>query len=173
MKPTACVLLLIVSISGTAGCVSKPTLKMFQIDAAPCYDRSVQAQTSVVDTHLHFRPFGGPAVPFEEVVSYLKKAGVLFATIYGIGQMLPSSSSCTYYLECPGTPVTPTLKNDFVNAANYIFHDLSSFVTCIMADNQAWLTSGWASRSWRSSPVTTATPTERYIRSSSNSPFMS
>ena len=78
MKPTACVLLLIVSVSGTAGCVSKPTLKMFQIDAAPCYDRSVQAQTSIVDTHLHFRPFGGPAVPFEEVVSYLKKASVLF-----------------------------------------------------------------------------------------------
>ncbi len=95
---------------------------MFQIDAAPCYDRSVQAQTSIVDTHLHFRPFGGPAVPFEEAVSYLKKAGVLFATIYGIGQMLPSSSSCTYYLECPGTPVTPTLKNDFVNAANYIMN---------------------------------------------------
>ncbi len=122
MKPTACVLLLIVSVSGTAGCVSKPTLKMFQIDAAPCYDRSVQPQTSVVDTHLHFRPFGGPAVPFEEVVSYLKEAGVLFANIYGIGQMLPSSSPCTYYLECPGTPVTPTLKNDFVNAANYIMN---------------------------------------------------
>ena len=34
--------------------------------------------------------------------------------------MLPASSSCTYYLDCPGTPVTPTLKNDFVNAANVV-----------------------------------------------------
>ena len=33
--------------------------------------------------------------------------------------MLPIESSCTYYLDCPGTPVIPTLKNDFVNAANY------------------------------------------------------
>ena len=74
----------------------------------------------MVDTHLHFRPFGGPAVPFEEVVEYLERTGVLFANVYGIGQMLPASSSCTYYLDCPGTPVTPTLKNDFVNAANVL-----------------------------------------------------
>ena len=93
---------------------------MFLTDAAPCYDRSVQPQTAVVDAHLHFRPFGGPAIPFEEMASYLEETGVLFANIYGIGQMLPPASSCTYYLDCPGTPVTPTLKNDFVNAANYI-----------------------------------------------------
>jgi hypothetical protein len=34
--------------------------------------------------------------------------------------MLPVTSSCTYYLDCPGTLVTPTLKNDFVNAADYV-----------------------------------------------------
>ena len=113
-------LLLVFSALGLAGCVSKPTLEMFQTDEPPCYDRSVQPQTAVVDAHLHFRPFGGPAIPFKEVVSYLEQTGVLFANVYGIGQMLPPASSCTYYLDCPGTPVTPTLKNDFVNAANYI-----------------------------------------------------
>ena len=51
-------------------------------------------------------------------MQYLEATGVLFANVYGIGQMLPASSSCTYYLDCPGTPVTPTLRNDFVNAAN-------------------------------------------------------
>ena len=112
--------LLVLSALGLAGCVTKPTLDMFLTDAAPCYDRSVQPQTAVVDAHLHFRPFGGPAIPFEEMASYLEETGVLFANIYGIGQMLPPASSCTYYLDCPGTPVTPTLKNDFVNAANYI-----------------------------------------------------
>ena len=96
------------------------TLDAFQTVAAPCYDRSVQPQTAVVDSHLHFRPFGGPAVAFEEVVGYLAATGVLFANVYGIGQMLPASSSCTYYLDCPGTLVTPTLKNDFVNAANVV-----------------------------------------------------
>ena len=113
-------LLLVLCGAGFAGCVSKPTLEMFRSDDPPCYDRSSQPQTSVVDTHLHFRPFGGPAVPFEEIVSYLEDTGVLFANVYGIGQMLPVASSCTYYLDCPGTPVTPTLKNDFLNAADYV-----------------------------------------------------
>ena len=55
-----------------------------------------------VDAHLHFRPFGGHALPFEEVVSYLEKTGVRFVNIYGIGQMLPVSSTCTYYLGLSG-----------------------------------------------------------------------
>ena len=117
---TSCVLLVLFGASGIAGGASMPTLETFQTDDAACYDRSVQPQTSVVDAHLHFRPFGGPALPFEEVVSYLEETGMLFVNMYGIGQMLPVSSSCTYYLDCPGTPVTPTLKNDFVNAANYV-----------------------------------------------------
>ena len=87
---------------------------------APCFDRNARPYTAVVDSHLHFRPFGGPARPFSEVVQYLEDTGVLFANMYGIGQMLPVDSSCTYYLDCIGTPVTPTLKNDFFNALNYV-----------------------------------------------------
>ncbi len=96
------------------------TLDAFRADGTACYDRSVQPQTTIVDSHIHFRPFGGPAVPFEEIVRYLEATGVLFANVYGIGQMLPASSSCTYYLDCPGTPLAPTLRNDFVNAANAV-----------------------------------------------------
>ena len=114
------VLLLGVSVAGLAGCLSKPMLETFQSDDPPCYDRVVQPQTPVVDTHVHFRPFGGPAIPFEEMVSYFEETGVLFATINGIGQMLPTGSPCTYYLDCPGTAVTPTLKNDFANATDYL-----------------------------------------------------
>ena len=102
------------------GARSKLALDAFRTPDAPCYDRSAQPQTAVVDTHVHFRPFGGPAVPFEEILEYFEATGVLFANVYGIGQMLPASSSCTYYLDCPGTPVTPTLKNDFFNAANVV-----------------------------------------------------
>jgi len=96
------------------------TLDAFRGDGAACYDRSTRPQTTVVDSHIHFRPFGGPAVPFEEIVQYLEATGVLFANVYGIGQMLPASSPCTYYLDCPGTPLAPTLRNDFVNAANAV-----------------------------------------------------
>lgn len=86
--------------------------------AAACFDRETQPHTSVVDAHVHFRPFNGPAVPFAELVGYLEDAGVRFATVMGIGQVLPASSSCNYYLDCPGTPVAPSFRNDFVNAAN-------------------------------------------------------
>ncbi len=118
MRRVSSLLLLTLIATGISGCDPKPTLEMFRSGDQPCYDRSTQAQTAVVDSHIHFRPFGGPAIPFEEVVSYLEETGVLFANVYGIGQMLPVTSSCTYYLDCPGTPVAPTLKNDFINAAS-------------------------------------------------------
>lgn len=84
--------------------------------ARACYDRAKQPYTSVVDGHLHFRPFGGRAIPFEEVTGYLQKSGVHYANMFGIGQVLPSDSDCTYYLDCPGTPVRPRMRNDFANA---------------------------------------------------------
>ena len=96
------------------------TLDAFQGEGAACYDRASQPYTAVVDSHLHFRPFGGPALPFDEVVQYLENTGVRFANVYGIGQMLPVNSDCTYYLDCVGTLVSPTMKNDFVNAMNFL-----------------------------------------------------
>ena len=120
LPTTWLVLLLLLGVSGFASDTPRPTLEMFRTGGAPCYDRSAQPQTSVVDAHLHFRPFGGRAIPFREVVSYLERTGVLFVNVYGIGQRVPVGSSCTYYLDCPGTPVRPTLTNDFDNAADYV-----------------------------------------------------
>ncbi len=120
MKSVSLRLLIILGVSGTASCAAGLTLDSFRTVDAPCYDRSAEPETPAVDTHVHFRPFGGPAVPFEELVRYLEETGVLFANVYGIGQMLPVASPCTYYLDCPGTPVRPTLKNDFVNAASVV-----------------------------------------------------
>ena len=113
-------LLLLSAAPGFAGEPPKPTLEMFQTEDATCYDRSAQPQTSVVDTHVHLRPFGGPAIPFREMVTYLERTGVLFVNIAGIGQRVPVGSPCTYYLDCPGTPVRPGLTNDFDNAADYV-----------------------------------------------------
>ncbi len=113
----ACVLLAgAVGACASGGPVSSPGTA--RSVASTCFDRETQPHTSVVDAHVHFRPFNGPAVPFAELVRYLEEAGVRFATVMGIGQVLPASSSCTYYLDCPGTPVVPSLRNDFVNAAN-------------------------------------------------------
>ena len=118
-------LLLASGMFGLSGCIAQPAPLLSLTDFQPgnaqgCYDRRAQPQTAVLDAHLHFRPFGGSAIPFEEIVGYLERTGVLFVNVMGIGQTLPVSSPCTYYLNCPGTPAKPSLKNDFVNAANLV-----------------------------------------------------
>ncbi len=57
---------------------------------------------------------------YADVNEYLRQTGVLFANMYGIGQTLPDASGCTYYLDCPGEPVTPSIKHDFSNAADFV-----------------------------------------------------
>ena len=94
------------------------TPEMFQPGFDGCYDRAKEPYTFVVDAHNHFRPFGGEAVPFEEMLEYLQLNEVFFVNIYGIGQKLPPDSACVYYLDCVGEPVTPSMSNDFVNADN-------------------------------------------------------
>jgi hypothetical protein len=96
------------------------TLSMFEPgEDQACYDRNLMPSTFVVDSHNHFRPFGGKARPFGEVLRYMEDSGVLFANVYGIGQSLPYNSPCTYYLNCIGTPALPSMKNDIINANNY------------------------------------------------------
>ena len=108
------------AVALVAGCASHLALDAFREESTLCYDRGRQPQTAVVDAHLHFRPFGGPALRFDEVVSYLERTGVRFVTVMGIGQTLPADSSCTYPRLCPGTAVQPTLRNDFANAAAFV-----------------------------------------------------
>ncbi len=93
--------------------------EMFSLDYDGCYDRPTEDNNSfVVDSHIHFQPFGGKAIPFDEMLGFLQKEGIYFANVYGIGQKLPADSPCGYYLDCPGTTVTPSITNDFVNASN-------------------------------------------------------
>jgi len=108
-------------------CVGKPiqgdlTLEHFRPGSATTlfYDRAHRPQTAVVDMHLHSRPFGGAAVPFPELVSWLQRAGTLFAVLYGIGQRLPPTGNCSYYLDCPGTEVAASTTNDYINAQNVV-----------------------------------------------------
>ena len=115
---TFTIMISIFLVSGCAG-TNKRDLASFSQNSA-CYNRQNEPYTFAVDAHIHFRPFGGPAVPFSELNDYFNKTGVLFVNIFGLGQRLPIDSSCTYYLDCPGVPVVPSIKNDFSNAANYL-----------------------------------------------------
>tara|TARA_R110001599_G_scaffold119741_4_gene290289 strand:- start:539 stop:1729 length:1191 start_codon:yes stop_codon:yes gene_type:complete len=80
-----------------------------------CFDRSSETYTPVVDAHFHPRPFGGPAIPPQELFGYFDQLGVRFVNYFGIGQILEMDSGCTYYLDCPGVRAMPSIKNDFVN----------------------------------------------------------
>ncbi|MGE5696598.1 MAG: amidohydrolase family protein, partial [Candidatus Sericytochromatia bacterium] len=85
-----------------------------------CFDRATQPYTSVVDSHFHLRPFGGPGIPLTEMGDYWTATGVRYVNLYGIGQILPVDAPCTYYLDCPGTPVSSSMKNDFENAHDVV-----------------------------------------------------
>jgi len=87
---------------------------------APCFNREKEPFTAVVDAHFHPRPFGGPAIPPAELFKYFDESGVRFVNYFGIGQILDLNSGCTYYLDCPGVPALPSIKNDFVNGMEVV-----------------------------------------------------
>jgi hypothetical protein len=98
------------------------TLANFKSTNSDCFDRRSRPNLPVVDGHLHLRPFGGPPIPFHDLLAMVRRSGVLLVAGYGIGQRLPVDSPCTYYLDCPGVPVLPSLKNDFHNAQALLDH---------------------------------------------------
>jgi len=105
------------------------TLSRFQVDHPDheqCWDRhGVDGFYSPVDAHNHFRPFGGPPVPWDMYIGWMKSHGILFSTMLGIGQQLvpsdPGARACCYYLHCANYryPVVPDPKNDIENAKDF------------------------------------------------------
>ena len=108
------ILLIIGSALLLGACTNIPTAQSTSNQA--CYDRQTMGYNFKVDSHLHFQPFGGEPIPHTQMMTYLNDLGIEHANMYGIGQTLPYNSSCSYYLNCPGTPVTPSMQNDFLNA---------------------------------------------------------
>lgn len=123
----------VAGLLGLVGCTSMPDeqasdesvsvsndsrpLSSFAMQASEqaCYDRTSEPYTAVVDAHFHPRPFGGPAIPPDELFEYFDETTVRFVNFFGIGQVLELDSGCTYYLDCPGVAAKPSIKNDFVN----------------------------------------------------------
>ncbi|QYK06713.1 amidohydrolase family protein [Shewanella zhangzhouensis] len=101
---------------------STRTLASFKLppEEQACYDREKEPYTSVVDAHFHPRPFGGAAIPPEELFGLFDKTSVRFVNYFGIGQVLDLKSGCTYYLDCQGVPASPSIKNDFVNGMEVV-----------------------------------------------------
>lgn len=99
--------------------LAKPQRDLASFSSLPeqqaCFDRESEPYTTVVDAHIHPRPFGGPAIPPEELFEYFDRLGVRFVNYFGIGQVLELDSGCNYYLDCVGTAAKPSIKNDFVN----------------------------------------------------------
>ena len=59
-----------------------------------CWDRHPDKDSffSVIDTHNHFRPFGGPAVEFDTYLKWMQDAGIIFSTMFGIGQLIKKTN---------------------------------------------------------------------------------
>jgi len=94
-----------------------------------CWERhGADGWMSVIDTHNHFRPFYGPPVPFFTYLDWMINHGILFSTIFGIGQKLvkanPTDPECCYYLHCPNLnyTVVPNPENDRLNALEFTQH---------------------------------------------------
>ncbi len=93
------------------------TLSDYTDPDAKCFERANSSHLIVADGHLHYRPFGGPAVDFNELITEVKKQGVLFTSVFGIGQKLSYDAppQCESYLDCVGEPVLPSIRNDYTN----------------------------------------------------------
>ena len=91
---------------------------MITAQAAQCFDRTEESHRFVVDSHLHFQPFSGPALPHEELIGYLERAGIQYANVYGIGQTRILDWGCFHGGPCDADTIKPTMKNDFINATN-------------------------------------------------------
>ena len=102
------------------------TLKNFKKGSKRCYNRKTHSYLSVVDTHLHLRPFGGLPIPFKKMLKILHNSGILFVEAEGIGQTLPINSQCSYYLDCPYTKITPSIKNDIANAEEVLDNNMNN-----------------------------------------------
>jgi len=111
--------------------LSRRTLNRFRRSSPDnhiCWDRNPNKDSffNVIDTHNHFRPFGGPPVAFDTYFQWMKDAGILFSTMFGIGQKIEkkhqSDPECCYYLHCPTFDhlVVPNPANDRANAEDYV-----------------------------------------------------
>ena len=115
-----CLTLLVIAL--LAACTSSRELSRFSKDNSEkaCYNRTLEPHTMVVDSHVHFRPFGNNPLDYQKLLSYFERAGVLFVNAYGIGQTLPQQGDCLYPANCPSTPVTPNIANDIINMQNIV-----------------------------------------------------
>ena len=111
--------ILLLSLSSTAFAL---TLDDYKNPNPSCFNRATNSHLTVADTHVHFRPFSGESVSYQELLKELRANGVIFAGVMGIGQRLRNDAPahCESYRDCPGEAATPTTKNDWVNAANLV-----------------------------------------------------
>ncbi|ASD67369.1 amidohydrolase family protein [Pseudoalteromonas piscicida] len=114
-----------------AGCQSVSatgtrTLATFSVDNSQCYDRKAQPSYFAVDSHHHFQPFRGDAVPFDKLVAWAERAGVVFINVYGIGQTYERKPDCFGERGCYSQLISPSIQNDFKNASNYLKYGADS-----------------------------------------------
>jgi len=59
---------------------------------AGCFDRRTEPYTSVVDSHVHLRPFGGQGIPLTEMGDYWRRSGVRYVNLLVINPAVPAKN---------------------------------------------------------------------------------
>ncbi len=98
-------------------------IKLLHYETPYCIKRSkTQKRNAVVDSHFHMRPFGGKPIEMKKMINILKRSGILFVEIEGIGQKIINDPKCNYK-DCPNSLVN-TMLNDILNAQLLIDNNL-------------------------------------------------
>ncbi|PCK31231.1 amidohydrolase [Pseudoalteromonas piscicida] len=104
----------------TVSATGARSLAMFSPENNQCYNRQVQPYYFAVDAHHHFQPFRGEAVPYNDLVAWAERAGVMFVNVYGIGQTYERKAGCFGERGCYTQVISPSIQNDIKNASNYL-----------------------------------------------------
>jgi len=100
-------------------------IKLLHYKRPYCIKRSkTQKRNAVVDSHFHMRPFGGSPIEIKKMINILKRSGILFVEIEGVGQKILNNPKCTYYKDCANSIVKNTISNDILNAQLLIDNNL-------------------------------------------------
>jgi len=82
-------------------------------------DRNNVSNYYIVDCHIHPKGFGNNNLEFNNIIEYLERTGILFATFMGIGQKISLNTPCNYYIECPYVRMYSTFLNDAANVLDF------------------------------------------------------
>lgn len=90
--------------------------------SSECFSREDESHLSIVDSHVHFKSFGGDSLPFSTVVKYLESSNIKYANVFGLGFSENRDPICIDYIECAGEHVLSSVMVDLDHVKKALLH---------------------------------------------------